>query len=67
MNIQTESTNTLVFADTAEKDRAKNPIQQRLCEEVDESAALTAEAVFTNRRLEVREEARQVMTMLFVP
>jgi hypothetical protein len=41
----------------------ENPMQERHCNDVAESVQVTAEAVFTARRLEVREEAGP----LFVP
>ena len=41
----------------------ENPMQERHCNDVAESVQVTAEAVFTARRLEVREEAGPV----FVP
>jgi hypothetical protein len=41
----------------------ENPMQERYCGEVTESVEITAEAAFTARRLEAREEAGPV----FVP
>ena len=61
MNTQAE---TKLVVDSAEAPReAENPMQERHCNDVAESVQVTAEAVFTARRLEVREEAGPV----FVP
>jgi len=61
MNTQTE---TKVIVEITEAPReTENPMQERHCHEVTESVQVTAEAVFTARRLEVREEAGPV----FVP
>ena len=57
MNTQTESQALEATAKT------ENPMQERHCEQVAESVEITAEAVFTARRLEAREEAGPV----FVP
>ena len=61
MNTQTE---TKLVGKVAESPlETENPMQERHCGEVAESVQVTAEAVFTARRLEVREEAGA----LFVP
>lgn len=57
MNTQTESQ---AFEVTA---KSENPMQERYCDQIAESVEITAEVVFTARRLEAREEAGPV----FVP
>ena len=55
MKTQTE---TKVVIKVAEEPReTENPMQERHLGEVTESVEETAEAVFTARRLEIREEA----------
>jgi len=61
MNTQTEAKLLLKVAETPRE--TENPMQERYCGEVAESVQETAEAIFTARRLEVREEAGPV----FVP
>ncbi len=61
MNTQTETKLVVKVAETALE--AENPMQERHCGQVTESVEATAEAIFTARRLEVREEAGPV----FVP
>jgi hypothetical protein len=61
MNTQTESKPVSEVSETTLK--TENPMQERHCGEVPESVELTAEAVFTARRLDTREEAGAV----FVP
>jgi len=43
--------------------KTENPMQERHCDQITESVEMTAEAVFTARRLEAREEAGP----MFVP
>ncbi len=54
MNTQTEMKLAVKVAETPRE--TENPMQERHCGEVTESVEETAEAVFTARRLEVREE-----------
>jgi hypothetical protein len=61
MNTQTETKFVVKVAETLRE--TENLMQERHCDEVVESVQVTAEAVFTARRLEVREEAGP----LFVP
>ena len=61
MNTQTKT--KLVVKVVEEPLETENPMQERHCGEVMESVEESAEAVFTARRLEVREEAGA----LFVP
>lgn len=61
MNIQTETKPVFKVSEAVIK--TENPMQERHCGQVSESAEVTAEAAFTARRLETREEAGPV----FVP
>ena len=61
MNTQTETKLALKVSETPRE--TENPMQERHLGEVTESVEETAEAVFTARRLEVKEEAGPV----FVP
>jgi hypothetical protein len=61
MNTQTESKPVVAAFDAATK--TENPMQERHCGPVADSIQVTAEAVFTARRLEARGEAGPV----FVP
>jgi hypothetical protein len=59
MNTQTESK---PFSKVSEATiETENPMQERYCGEVSESVEVTAEAAFTARRLEVREEAGPIL------
>jgi len=55
MNIQTETNTVTKVAEEARE--IEYPLQERHCVQVIESAEVAAEAVFTARRFEVREEA----------
>ena len=61
MDTQIETKFVIKVAETLRE--TENPMQERHCGEVAESVQVTAEAVFTARRFEVREEAGP----LFVP
>jgi len=61
MNTQTETKFIVKVTETLRE--TENPIQERHCGKVVESVQVTAEAVFSARRLEVREEAGPI----FVP
>jgi hypothetical protein len=61
MNTQTDTKQAVKVTETPTE--TENPMQERHCGKVAESVQVTAEAIFTARRLEVREEAGP----LFVP
>jgi len=65
MNAQTEAKRVDKVAEAPRE--FENPLQERLSATVDESDVLTAEAVFSARRLEVQKEAGRTSMLLFVP
>jgi hypothetical protein len=69
MNTQTESKPVDAISEAITK--IENPMQERHCGEVTESAEVTAEAAFTARVLEVRAEQgrsiREEAGPIFVP
>jgi hypothetical protein len=61
MNTQTESKPVVTTSEATIK--AENPMQERLCGQVEDSVEVAAEAVFTARRSEMRGETGPI----FVP